>query len=371
MKRRTYIFLLFICVFLLTDIREVSSYPHMSVLESELNKHVLLQQQNSLPDAPMSNTLLGISDNPILYSMLLGTVVLLFLTVTILIRHQKVRSANEQLKAKNEEIEQKNKILKELHQRSKAQHIKITNQQQELKEMNLVKDKMFSIIAHDFRSPLNTIQGVLNLLHIDALSPEELKSMLPQLSRKVNNSITLLDNLLNWARTQMNGLKINKINFTLRPEVEETIGIISQIASQKNIQIENNIEKEGQVHADPDMIQLVVRNLLSNAIKFTNIGGIVRISAQKQEDVVVITVSDTGVGMPESSVQQLFQQAGYSTEGTDQEKGTGLGLVLCDEFVRRNGGKIWVESKQDEGTTFYFTLPVAHILETSTIPTKA
>ncbi|MGB3588005.1 MAG: HAMP domain-containing sensor histidine kinase, partial [Tunicatimonas sp.] len=313
---------------------------------------------------------LNVANHSVLYSILLFVGVMLLLTVITLIRHKRVQLANEQLKSKNEEIEQKNRILKELHQQLKDQNSKITNQQKELEEMNTVKDKLFSIIAHDFRSPLNTIQGVLNLLHIDVLSSEELKSMLPHLSQKVNNNITLLDNLLNWARTQMNGLKINKINFTLRPEVEETVGLISQIASQKNIQIENNIEKQDQVHADPDMIQLVVRNLLSNAIKFTDTGGTIQISAQQQEDVVVTAISDTGVGMPESSVQQLFQQVGYSTKGTEQEKGTGLGLMLCDEFVRRNGGKIWVESKKDEGTTFYFTLPIAHTLEPSTIPSE-
>ncbi|WKN42412.1 sensor histidine kinase [Tunicatimonas pelagia] len=367
MKRRTYIFLIFLCAFSLAGTQKVSGQHFVSFVESELNTRTLLYQPKALLHRVKNNPLLNISSNTVLYSTLLGMAVLLFLTVAMLIRHQRMRLANEHLKAKNKEIEQKNKILKELHQRSKVQHTKIANQQQELEEMNLVKDKMFSIIAHDFRSPLNTIQGVLNLLYLDVLSPEELKSMLPQLSRKVNNSISLLDNLLNWARTQMNGLKINKINFTLRPEVEETVGLVSQIASQKSIRIENNIERGSQVHADPDMIQLVVRNLLWNAIKFTNSGGIVRISAQHKENVTIVAVSDTGVGMAESSVQQLFQRAGYSTKGTDQEKGTGLGLVLCNEFVRRNGGKIWVESKKDEGTTFYFTLPIVPLLETSTL----
>lgn len=336
-------------------------------LDQQLNAEPILVVKGELT-VPYLNQLkflwFSFADHTVFYSAFIITGILLILMVVILIRHQRIRQANEQLKAKNEEIKQKNKILKDLHQRLKVQNTRITNQQQQLEEMNTVKDKIFSIIAHDFRSPLNTIQGVLNLLHIDVLSPEELKKMLPQLSHKVNSSISLLDNLLNWARTQMNGLKVKKIYFSLRPEVEETIGLISQTANQKDITVESAIDPESQVFADPDMIQLVVRNLLSNAIKFTKPGGLVRISAHQHENSVMVEVSDTGIGMSESTIQQLFQQAGFTTKGTDQEKGTGLGLVLCDEFIRRNGGKIWVESKKGKGTIFYFTLPSAAKIET-------
>ena len=237
-----------------------------------------------------------------------------------------------------------------------------------LEEKNLVKDKIFSIISHDFRSPLNTIQGVLNLLHMDVLNPEELKGVLPHLTRKVDYSINLLDNLLNWSRTQMDGLKVNTIVFTLEPEIEETISMMTQLARQKNIRIEKKILKDCMVLADPDMIQLVIRNLLSNAVKFTNPGGLIRVSTEKKDSNIVVAVSDTGIGIDESFIQRLFKQTGYTTKGTAEEKGTGLGLRLCSEFVHRNGGDIWAESKVDEGTSFYFTLPLAEVLQE--VPSK-
>jgi len=296
------------------------------------------------------------------YTMLFSTTILLLLTTTLTIGRKRMRAINGELKAKNAEIRKKNQALRELHARSRLQNEAMDEQRKALEEMNRVKDKMFSIIAHDFRSPLNTIQGVLNLLHLDVLSPEELRNMLPHLSQKVDHSISLLDNLLNWARTQMNGLKMNVIAFPLAPEIDETVGILSQLANQKSIRIEKDVDTECLVHADPDMIQMVIRNLLSNAIKFTMPGGIIRVSTEQQDNLIAISVSDNGVGMSEEVMEKLFTQTGYSTKGTSQEKGTGLGLALCGEFVRRNGGEIWVESVEGEGTTFYFTVPVAEMV---------
>ena len=289
--------------------------------------------------------------------------VLLFWVITLATSRKKLRKANQQLAASNKEICRQNEVLLKQNQEVNAQREDSDKKRKTLEETNQVKDKIFSIISHDFRSPLNTIQGVLNLLHMDVLSPEELKSMLPHLTRKVDYSINLLDNLLNWSRTQMNGLKVNTITFTLEPEIEETVSMMSQLARQKSIRIEKNILKNCLVLADPDMIQLVVRNLLSNAIKFTNPGGLIRISTEVKGTNVVISISDTGIGMDEASIQKLFKQTGYTTKGTAEEKGTGLGLRLCSEFVHRNGGEISVESKLDEGTSFYFTLPLSEVLE--------
>ncbi|MEM6841044.1 MAG: HAMP domain-containing sensor histidine kinase [Bacteroidota bacterium] len=366
MKRDIFVFLLLFCVNTPAADAQQAAYGFFSgILEVGViaNKYSILKNVDALSNlADNPSSAVDQSDNTLLYITFFISAVLLLLFGLVLMRNKKIRSANEQLRTKNEEIQKKNEVLKEIHLEAEAQHTEILSQQKELEDLNVVKDKMFSIIAHDFRSPLNTVQGVLNLLHLDALSPEELKAMLPQLSRKVNHSINLLDNLLNWSRTQMNGLRINKLNFDLQPEIEETVGLISQLAAHKGIRIENSVGKENRVYADPDMIQLVVRNLLTNAIKFTTSGGVVRIFAQQEENSIVIAVSDNGVGMEGSYTEQLFRYTGHSTKGTDQEKGTGLGLVLCDEFVRRNGGKIWVESKKDKGTTFYFTLPTAPLL---------
>ncbi|MGD1892076.1 MAG: sensor histidine kinase [Cyclobacteriaceae bacterium] len=326
-------------------------------------------QQDDQRQASLSPGIRGASSEEggvrdvLFYTMLFSTTVLLLLTTTLTIGRKRMRAINGELKAKNAEIRQKNHALKELHTRSRLQNEAMDEQRKALEEMNRVKDKMFSIIAHDFRSPLNTIQGVLNLLHLDVLTPEELKNMLPHLSQKVDHSISLLDNLLNWARTQMNGLKMNVIAFPLAPEIDETVGMLLQLANQKSIRIEKDIDPDILVHADPDMIQLVVRNLLSNAIKFTMPGGIIQVSTEQQNGLIAISVSDNGIGMSEEVIAKLFTQTGYSTKGTSQEKGTGLGLALCGEFVRRNGGNIWVESEEGKGTTFYFTVPVAEMVQ--------
>jgi signal transduction histidine kinase len=369
MKRRicTFFLLLFCC--LLRSEAHEKSYSLKEPSNAEGQLVVSTVRQGDQRQASLSPEISGMSSEEgsvkdvLLYTMLFSTSVLLLLTTTLTIGRKRMRAINDELKAKNAEIRNKNHALRELHTRSRLQNEAMDDQRKALEEMNRVKDKMFSIIAHDFRSPLNTIQGVLNLLHLDVLTPEELRNMLPHLSQKVDHSISLLDNLLNWARTQMNGLKINIIAFPLAPEIDETIGILSQLANQKSIRIEKDIESESLVHADPDMIQLVVRNLLSNAIKFTMPGGLIRVSTEQKDGLVTISVSDNGVGISKEVMEKLFTQTGYSTKGTSQEKGTGLGLALCGEFVRRNGGEIWVESGESEGATFHFTVPVAEMVQ--------
>lgn len=369
MKRRicTFFLLLFCCL-LKSEAQEKSYSGRIpSGAEGQLIRTTV--QQNDRRQASLSPEFSSVSSEEgsvrdiLLYTMLFSTSVLLLLTTTLTIGRKRMRTINEELKTKNAEIRQKNCALRELHTRSRLQNEAIDEQRKALEEMNRVKDKMFSIIAHDFRSPLNTIQGVLNLLHLDVLTPEELRNMLPHLSQKVDHSISLLDNLLNWARTQMNGLKMNVITFPLAPEIDETVGVLSQLANQKCIHIRKDIDSECVVHADPDMIQLVVRNLLSNAIKFTMPRGVIRISTEQQDEFVAISVSDNGVGISKEVIDKLFTQTGYSTKGTSQEKGTGMGLALCGEFVRRNGGKIWVDSEEGEGTTFRFTVPVAEMVQ--------
>ncbi|MEQ9441793.1 MAG: HAMP domain-containing sensor histidine kinase [Cyclobacteriaceae bacterium] len=375
MKRRILVFFVLLsCGVLKVNAAEVALLSLFD--EPQLESIVNLVAQSNL-DTPLSpgqtqessqQELLALEPDfkgILIYTLLFSITILGFLTIALTKSRRKTRIANQQLAAKNEEIRLKNVDLLQRNEETRLQHEAISAQRKTLEEMNQVKDKMFSIIAHDFRSPLNTIQGVLNLLHMDVLSPEELKNMLPHLTRKVDYSINLLDNLLNWARTQMNGLKVNSITFTLNPEIEETVAVMAQLARQKNIRVEKNIHKDCMVQADPDMIQLVVRNLLSNAIKFTNPGGLIQIDTEPKDGKIIISISDTGIGMDEESLQKLFKQSGYSTKGTAEEKGTGLGLKLCSEFVRRNNGEIWMESKVDEGTTFYFTVPLAEVLEES------
>lgn len=299
--------------------------------------------------------------------LLYSSVCVSFLSVLLLILliRARVRTtrANAALALRNEEIE--------------TQHQEIHEQKRVLEELNGVKDKMFSIIAHDFRSPLNTIQGVLSLLHMDALSEHELRVLLPDLTRKVDASINLLDNLLHWSRSQMQGIKVNPSTFRLRRVINDTIAHMHQLATQKDILIQVFVDDSLQVHADLEMTRLIIRNLLSNAIKFSYEGHAIHIEVHQNEtlpcdevksnDQAIISITDFGVGIPESILQDLFVRNGYSTKGTAEEKGTGLGLNLCQECVRLNGGEIWANSSDLGITNFSFTLPLAEATTEQTV----
>ena len=270
----------------------------------------------------------------------------------------------------NEALALRNKVVEEQHQ-------EIHEQKLVLEELNGVKDKMFSIIAHDFRSPLNTIQGVLSLLHLDALSEDELRELLPDLTRKVDASINLLDNLLHWSRSQMQGIKVNPSNFVLRKVISETIAHMHQLATQKDILIQVFVDDTLRVHADLEMTRLVVRNLLSNAIKFSYEGHAIHIEVHQgnapshnqalSNDQAVVSITDFGIGISQDVLQDLFDRSGYSTKGTAQEKGTGLGLNLCQECVEINGGEIWANSNDQGVTTFSFSIPLAKVSSEHTV----
>lgn len=296
---------------------------------------------------------------------LYGSIVLLLLCLLLLAllvkAHTKVKKANTTLAQQKQEVE--------------TQHRAIQEQKQVLEELNEVKDKMFSIIAHDFRSPLNTIQGVLSLLHVHALSEQELYALLPDLTRKVDASINLLDNLLHWARAQMEGVRINPHLFPVKKAVEEIVAQMHQLSQQKDILIQTFVSDELHAYADLEMIRLVIRNLLSNAIKFSYEGHAIHIEADKRDECVVISVTDFGVGIPVDVQADLFSYRGYTTKGTAQEKGTGLGLNLCQECVTHNNGKIWLHSQPGKETTFLFSIPLAkaHLPEprSSLVPTSS
>jgi signal transduction histidine kinase len=252
---------------------------------------------------------------------------------------------NELLQAK-EELKQHNKQLKE--------------SEQQLREINATKDKLFSIIAHDLRSPFNTILGyseelIENVKDNDSTESEKFSVII---NSSAKNTLTLLDNLLNWAKSQIGQSIFNPRRINLASTIQEIIAISSPTAKIKNISINYIPSDNTEVYADINMLKTVLRNLLSNAIKFTNIGGKVNIWAIQYQNHVEITVSDNGVGMNKETINKLFKiDSNYTTKGTAKEGGSGLGLVLCKEFVEKHGGKIWVESEEGKGSDFKFTLP--------------
>jgi len=235
----------------------------------------------------------------------------------------------------------------------------IQKQAEELNHLNSVKDKLFSILAHDLRGPLNSLRGLIQLLEEETLSPEEFKEVIPLVSQNVGNNSILLENLLMWSRSQMQGMqtlnekvKINQIFF-------ENLEFIEQISNKKNINIQNLVPDDVVVKADQGMVDIVMRNLLTNAIKFTPEGGEIVVDAQDDAESWKIIISDSGVGIAEENLPKIFGDKFFTTSGTQKEKGSGLGLLLSKELIEKNNGKIWLDSIEGEGTSFYFTLPKA------------
>ena len=236
--------------------------------------------------------------------------------------------------------------------------LEIEQQSKKLSEVNQLKDKLFSIIAHDLRSPFQSLIGLLDLADLGALTEEDFKSFLPELSKNVSYTSGLLDNLLYWAKSQMEEASIKPIMFDIQEIANDKIELFEKQAISKNIVLENKINYKVSVCADKNMIDLVLRNLVANAVKFCNIHGRITISATQKSEFLIIAVTDTGNGINAENIGKLFSNQTFTTRGTNNEKGTGLGLMLCKEFVEKNGGKIWVETTLNEGSTFYFSVPM-------------
>lgn len=228
---------------------------------------------------------------------------------------------------------------------------------EELERLNQVKDKFFSIISHDLRSPINALSGILDLMAKGALKAEDFAQQTQELRIRFNHTRTLLNNLLDWTLLQMDKLSLQPAKIDLHKIVEENIQLLTSLQTKK-INLVNKVPENSIGFADSNTINLVIRNLMTNAIKFTNDGGEVSISAEERAHEWLISVHDNGIGIKPEVLQILFDKTSpYTTRGTANEKGTGLGLILCKEFIEKNGGQIWVKSNEGHGSTFWFTLP--------------
>ncbi len=229
-----------------------------------------------------------------------------------------------------------------------------------LQELNALKDKLFSVIGHDLRSPLGSIKFSLEMLSAGAIEPgsEIFNDTLGSLVKSTDEVFSLLENLLGWAKSQSGNLFIQPENFTVKDMVNSIYLLNKGNINIKEIEFKNNIAEEIKVFADLNTIKTVIRNLVSNAIKFTPDKGTITLSTEKEGDKLIIKVRDSGVGIDEENIPKLFNSSEHlSTYGTNREPGSGLGLVLCHDFVIKNEGKIWVESELGKGTTFLVELP--------------
>ncbi len=240
---------------------------------------------------------------------------------------------------------------------------KLKEVEDELQKLLVTKDKFFSIIAHDLKNPFNTLIGLSQLLvrGFDRMSPEKVKYFHNNLYQISKNGYELLINLLEWSRSQMGNIQFNPKVQNLYAITEETFSLYNSKAVQKEITLTNNINENSKAFVDQNMLKTIFRNLVSNALKFTDRGGAIEISENDEEGLKEISIRDTGIGIDPKDIKKLFKlDESFTTEGTEDEMGTGLGLILCKEFVEKHGGKIWVESKVGFGSKFIFTLPLSN-----------
>jgi len=249
--------------------------------------------------------------------------------------------------------------VRDITERKKAEQA-LRESEIRLSELNATKDKFFSIIAHDLLSPFNSIVGFSNLLasQIKQKDHEGIEKYAAIIKDSSEQALNLLTNLLEWSRAQTGKIKFNPEYFELVTEINEVIELLSNTAQQKSIMIQKDLPHNLPVFADKLMIHAVLRNLISNAIKFTQVDGDIKISAEQKNNTILVSVDDNGVGIKEENRDKLFRLEGsYSMAGTQNEKGTGLGLLLCTEFIKIHGGNIDFESEAGKGSRFYFTLP--------------
>lgn len=234
---------------------------------------------------------------------------------------------------------------------------------EELSKYSAMRDKMFSIIAHDLRNPIGSAVALMNMMTDEQMGMEDSEKIasIPLLRDSFQSSYELLENLLLWARNQLGSMTCSPEMIGVSGIAERVCLLLSGMATGKSIELITEIEPGLTVYADKNMFDTMVRNLVSNALKFTSAGGKIHITGcQCEDNTATLCVRDNGVGISPENMMRIFRQdeESFTTYGTKNEKGTGLGLNLCHEFVERNGGRIWVESEVGVGSAFYFTLPV-------------
>jgi len=233
-------------------------------------------------------------------------------------------------------------------------------QSEELKELNATKDKLFSIISHDLKNPFNNLLCILRqiLENMDHYSSLEIREHIKMLEQSSKRGYELLENLLEWSMSQRGSIQYNSTHLNIYEVVKECLLVTENQIFNKNISLHINIDKDAHINADYNMLKTVLRNLITNAIKYSNSEGNIYLSSEIHNKEVEITIKDEGVGIDKDDLDKLFKiDIKHSTPGTANEHGTGLGLILCYEFVRKHNGKIWVESQKNKGTTFKISIP--------------
>jgi PAS domain S-box-containing protein len=250
-------------------------------------------------------------------------------------------------------------VIRDITEKKKAEQ-QLRENEARLSELNATKDKFFSIISHDLRNPVHSLMGTIQILNedINSMDTELVKRFTKNLERTVSKLNGLVEDLLNWSLLQMDAMKFNPEVLPVKQTIETSIEIIEESANSKNITLKFYIDKDLNVIADKSMFNSIMQNLLTNAIKFSYRGNTIDVYAKKLGDQIVFMIDDKGVGIEKQELDKLFRiDSNHSSDGTENEKGSGLGLVLCKDFIEKHGGTIRVESAPGIGSRFIFTLP--------------
>jgi len=287
-----------------------------------------------------------------LLSIIFFIIILGMIAVLIVYYRAKRRQQNINIK-----LEEKNyEVLQ--HQES------LNAQAGKLNESNNLKDRLISVLAHDLRAPLSTLRGLFGLLEDDSITHEQFLSMIPQALKKLEYTSDFLDTLLFWINSQMENFTNSTKTFTIKEIAAFEVQNYQEQATEKGIRLVDNVPDALAVTADPNSIRIVIRNLITNAIKFSKKDDIINVSASvRDESFILLSVKDSGVGMSEKQLNKLFKSKVDSGTGTNNESGTGMGLLFCKDLIEKCNGRIWVESIQGSGTEFFFTLPTSNVKE--------
>ncbi|MGZ3958230.1 MAG: sensor histidine kinase [Flavisolibacter sp.] len=296
-------------------------------------------------------------ENKLIY-MLNQALAILFIFYGLYLIKKENTEYQFRLVAKNRALHKKNMEIKEQKQviADKARMLK--TQKKELTELNSLKNRLFSVISHDLKSPMYAMRTLFQNMYTYNLPAEEIKMMVPDVVNDLNYTISLMENLLQWSKSQMQENAVRAQELDLKKMIDEVMKLLRLQAEAKQVRMESTVEGPVHVYADKDMINLVLRNLVSNAIKFTPPNGHINIGVNQLSYFAEIYIQDTGLGISEEALAKISESNFFTTRGTASESGTGLGLMLCKEFLAKNGGQMHIESRLGHGSIFSFTLPL-------------
>lgn len=267
--------------------------------------------------------------------------------------HSQNRTLDEEMKLRTQELELSNRILRERNQELNEANLELNEKRKELSELNTNKDRLFSILGHDLRSPIGSLSNIMELLEMQELSSEKFIEYSRRLKSSIKNTFEFLETLLHWSHSQMQGIQINPQEVNVQEKIENVLRILDESFLVKNIKVRRYFQKEIFLRVDPDHFDLILRNLISNSIKFSNPGDWIDITLNEVDGSVEISIIDYGVGMDEETLELIVdQKAIQSKKGTEGEKGLGIGLSLVMDFTRLNNASLQVESVQNQGTKF-------------------